>query len=257
MITEKQRNEYIEAIKKEIEDAQIEYEQIMAEDKGKDFMDILPADFKKVKRSILKRSILSYIDKVTDFLNTCGLYEDRKFTKNEVVRYMMRGTYYSNFHVAYLLIPRKDTTFEKENEKEIQKYRDLEHLMACMRQIWEQYEDRCKIKKGELVDDWDMEKDGYPRTGRGSLCYLFTPVKGEWKANQTGKFKLLNPRNNKVVEYEILGYKAKDDIYACLNEKGKKVFLTEYSEVEEAYSCLFSSNKEIYSGWWNKTMILK
>jgi hypothetical protein len=87
------------------------------------------------------------------------------------------------------------------------------------------------------------------------MCYLFIPIKGEFPKNKKGKFFLFNPRNSKVVEYTILEYKAEDNIYACLNEKGKKVFLAEHSVISDAYDCLFASNKETYAGWWNKTMI--
>jgi hypothetical protein len=276
-------SEYFNKMKNEEAQAEIDYKEIVEQDKNKTYLDLLPPDFKNFKRSIIKRTILRYIDLVTDFLNNCSLYDGRVFDKKEVVRYMMKGTAYSNFYLAYKFIPRKSSDslwmkyvaenkptnfkdkqldnlyekFENENKDVIKEYRDLEHHLQCLKQAWESYEDRQKIKKGELVNSYDMEDDGYPRTGRGALCYLFTPVKGNLPENKKGTFNLYNPRNKKNLEYKILGYKKEDKIYSCLDENGKKVFLISHQEVADAFDCLFTSNKEIFSGWWNKTLILK
>lgn len=266
----------------EREKAEVDYVRIMKEDKIKNFMDILPADFKKTKRSPIKRTILLYIDKVTGLLNSCGLYDGRVFDKKEVVRFMMRGEKYSNFYLAHKFVPKKydssslwfsyvnkhkkgdednyDELYEKfreENKELLVVYDELSHTIQCMSQCWEQYEDRQKIKDKKLVNDYDIEEDGFPRTGRGNMCYLFVPVKGKFPKNAKGSLTLFNPRIKKSVTYTKLKYKAEDNIYSCLNEKGKKVFLADHSEIKDSYNCLFASNKEIYSGWWNRTMILK
>lgn len=261
------------------EQAKVDYARIMEEDKDKNYMDILPAEFKTFKKSILKRQVLRYIDSTTQFLNTCGLYKGRIFDKKEVVRYMMRGTDYSNFYLAYMFIPRKDSTslwmkyaisyrketgkdpsyeeFAKKDNEILETYRELEYQLQCLKQVWEQYEDRQKVKKGKLVKDYDIEKDGFPRTSRGNMCYLFIPVKGKFPKNKAGNFKLYNPRSKKEETFEIISYKSEDEIYSCLNEKGKKVFLADYQSVADSWDALFASNKEVYSGWWNKVMILK
>ncbi len=262
-------------------EADIMFELLNKLDKGKTFMEILPSDFKQIKRSPIKRQILHYLDKVLELLNTSGLY-DKVFTKEELVRYMMIKTEYSNFLVAYKYIPRTDssdiiydymTESDWKLQGEIRKNRitelreihkdkidtvnNLNYYIGLLRQSWQNYEDRQKVKQGKIIDSWDIEKDGYPRTGRGNLCHLFIPIKGYFPNNKTDNFNLYNPRTKKKIQYKIESYKKEDNVYKCINEKGKTVFLIPYEEVKEAYSCLFTNNKEIYAGWWNKTLISK
>ena len=273
---------YFDRLREDEEQAKIDYQRIIKEDENKNFMDILPSEFKNFKRSIIKRNILHYIDKVTKYLNESGIY-DIKFTEKEVVRYMMTGTDYSNFYLAYMFIPHKDESslwmnyiyknreknldkkklnglrakFEAENKEILKKYQELNHLLSGLSESWTQYKDRQKIREGKLVNDYDIEKDGFPRCGRGNMCYLFIPVKGHWPKDKKGTFKLKNPRNGKTFNYKIEKYKEEDNIYMCLNEDGKKVFLAVHDEINSCWDALFTVNKEIYSGWWNKTMISK
>lgn len=262
---------YFENMRKEEEDAKILYAKLVEEDKGKTFMDILPPEFKTFKRSIIKRQILKAIDMTTRFLNACPLYDGRVFTELEVTRYMMRGTAYSNFHLAHLYIPRRDSIRlhydkslnydklpEEEQEKLRKPYDDLSSHLQWLKQAWEAYESRKRVKagKGDDLSD-ELEESGAPRTGRGNLCSIYTPVKGKWLKDQRGVIKMFNPRNKKTVELTIEKYVKSDDVYICTNDKGKKVYLTSFESVEEAWSCLYDINKEIFSGWWNKTLIWK
>jgi hypothetical protein len=269
--------DYFKKADEEKAEAEILYQQITEEDKNKTYLDILPAGFKNFKRSILKRQVMFYLDKVAEILNTTSIYEGRVFDKKEIVRYMMRGTSYSNFYLAYKFIPKKTSdslwmkyagkhnaqgqeqidalwdSFEAENKDILKEYQKLENALQCLTQVWEQYESRLAVQNG--THDRDIEKDGYPRTGRGNMCYSFIPVRGKYPKNKKGTFELYNPRTKKDVTLTILGYKKEDEIYKCLTEEGKEVFLDTEANISNAYSDLHDSNKEIYAGWWNRTLI--
>lgn len=260
--------------------AQIDYPRIMEEDKDKTYMDLLPTEFRN-KKNLLITDVLEYIDRTTEFLNNCSLYDGRKFDKKEVVRYMMRGTDYSNFYLARLFLPRKDSSdiwgsycskwykenpekklpeglygvFAEENKEILKVYQDLETNLYWLIDGWKRYKNRKEVK--DETYSRDIEKDGFPRTGRGNLCYSFVPVKGGLPKNKKGELNLINPRNKKNVTYKILEYKPEDGVYKCLDEKGKTVFLIDHEIVAEAWDCLHDVNKEIFSGWWNRTLILK
>lgn len=270
-----------EQMDKEREEAEIEYKKLVKEDEGKDFLDILPNEFKSFKRSIIKRQILNYIKKCTVLLNNAKNFDGKNITEKDVTRFIIRGTDYSNFYLAYKFVPRLTDPWmkyasewqrknnksslpknyyevcQKTYEEEFTEYHELNHALQILKQYWKQYQDRQKVKKGEVIDSWDIEKDGFPRTGRGNMCHLFIPVKGTWVKNKKGSFELLNPRINKTVTYKITGYKKEEDIYSCINEKGKTVFLAKWEEINDCWDALFDTNKEIFAGWWNKTMILK
>jgi len=262
---------HFDNMRKEEEDAKVLYAKQVEEDKGKTYMDILPPEFKNFKRSIIKRQIIEAIRSTTKFLNECPLYDGRVFTELEVARYTMRGTKYSNFYLAHLYIPRRDSIKlhyskefkydelpEEEQNKLRKPYDDLSYHLQWLKQSWEAWESRLRVKEGkgdELSDE--LESHGAPRTGRGNLCSVYTPVKGQWLKDQTGVIKMLNPRNKKSINLTIEKYVKSDDIYICVDEKGKKFYLTSFESVEEAWSCLFDINKEIFAGWWNKTLIWK
>lgn len=258
------------------------YKKLVKSWRGKTYLDILPPEFSNYSRSIIKGGILRKIDKVTDLLNNSTLYEGRVFDKKEVAMYMMLG--YDDFHLSNMIIPRKDIFSFAEDEytalykdeslvkddrdkgrdkirekykKEIDEMDLLSRELDWCRDTYDTYTSRQKVKRGELVHSFDMEKDGWPSDSRGAVCYLFIPVKGEFPTGEQSVISLLNPRNKKVYDYKVLGYKKEGGgTYMCENEKGNKVFLIPHETVEHAYDALFSVNKEIYSGWWNKTMII-
>ncbi len=234
-------------------DLQTEYKSIIEQDKDKTYLDILPKEFKTFKRSIIKHEILFYLNKTETILNEVDFYRNRKFDKKDVVRYMM---FYSDnkFELSYKFIPPIDFPFAERD-----KYREIERSLNFLKQSWDSFLARQKISKGQVVQSFDIEKDGYPRTGRGAMCYLFTPIEGNYPTNLKDTFKLYNPRSKKDVTFKILGTKNEGSIfiYKCENEKGKIVFLSPYDEIEGAYDCLFPINKETYSGWWNRTLISK
>ena len=267
----------------DIEEAQaeVDYKKLLIEDECKTFMDILPKEFSSFKRGIIKREILENIDDAEKILNASGLF-DRVITKKDIVRYMMRGTKYCNFYLANKFIPRTDqmdvwakfwktedsksskakkekamAAFRKANEAAFDKHHKVTHCLSLLTQAWESYENRQKIKAGGLVHEYDMEDNGFPSTSRGCMCYLFIPVKGNFPVNAKGFLRLHNPRSRKTEKFKILKYNKEDNIYACNNPQGKKVFLAPFEDVADSYDALFDINKEIYSGWWNKTMTLK
>ena len=277
-------NNYFEQLNQEEKQADIDYAKIIIEDKDKTYLDLLPKEFSKSKRGIIIKDILEHVDEAHKVLNDSGLF-DRVITKEDIVRFMMRGVKYSNFFLAYKFIPRVNDMdiwmrfwdelrkrevqpsekeksklmdeFHKENKEEFDKYNNVSCCIQWLNQSWESYEARQKVKEGTLVHNYDIEKNGFPRTSRGNLCYLFIPIKGEFPKNATGNIDLYNPRKKKNETFTNLEYNKEDNTYACINPKGKKVFLAPYDEVEGAYSDLFAINKEIYSGWWNKIMIIK
>jgi len=243
------------------------HKQLVKSDKGKTYLDILPADLVRLKRSIIKTDIVEGIKRATQTLNESSLFDGRKFTEVEVTRFMFAQEE-GKHHVAWLFIPPKSTTelyfrdknFSKlpdvEKRKYSEPYEKIEHDLQWLRQSWDAWISRQNIKAGKMAHDYSVEKDGRPRTGRGNLCSVYTPVKG-WKKNEKGTIKLFNPRNKKNVLLTIDKYVREDDVYICTDEQGKKFYLTSFESVEEAWSCLFSINKEIFSGWWNKTLIWK
>jgi len=263
--------------------AKIEYDHLIEQDKEKTFMDILPADFKKFARSVIKRRFLHLLDKAEKILSESGCYGEKVIDKKVLVRYIMLRN--NDYFLAVLFVPKLDETrliieeyaklketgnlkksfelacdeIEKEQANTIEKYREIDHILSSLDEYWNMYQSREKIKSGELDNGHDMESDGYPSMSRGAMCYLLTPVKGDYPKELETEFKLFNPRTKKDVTYKILGKKTeyKTPIYKCENQNGKVVFLFPLEEVEEAYDCLFTTNKEIFSGWWNRTLISK
>lgn len=281
--TEEQWKAYFKHMDEEEAQAKVEYKRIMEEDKDKTLLDILPPEFRRTKRSIIKRGFLGAVKETTEHLNQCPLYEGRVFTEKEVARYGMTGTSYSNFYLAYQFIPKKDSMdfsmkffdqwrgkgTDEEQKAALKKYHDdnkatyglyqeLDYHLRRVIEAWEAYESRQKVKQGKPVNNYDIEKDGFPRTGRGSLCSLFVPVNGDFRKKQyaPGTIELYNPRTRKAEVWEITRYKKEDNVYEALTSKGKKVFLADYQDVANAWDALFSINKEIFSGWWNRVMYL-
>lgn len=263
-------NAYFDNMRKEEEKAKVDYERLIKEDKDKTFMDILPSEFTGFKRSLIKRDILNAIDSAHEYLNECNLYNGRVFDKKEVVRYMMTGTKYTKFYLAYLFIPRKDffhdvrfrnpdfKTFPKEEQDKIETpYTELSHRLQWLKQCWEAYEQRLNIRAGKMAHDYDKEESGVPRASRGNMCSVYTPVKGKWETDLSGTITLFNPRSKKKVKLTIEQYVKNDDTYVCSDPNGKKFYLTSHKSVADSWDCLFAVNKEIFSGWWNKTLIWK
>jgi hypothetical protein len=270
-------------LKQTIEEAKLEYASLVLHDTDKDWLDIFPEPFKKMKRGIIRRVVLSSINRAFKFINSCSLYEGKVFDRKDVVRYMLAMNE-NKHHLAWCFIPHKSSfsvisdftnsikdqnlTKEEEakkfneffeNSKLYDVYDELERNLRYPNQCWDAYESRQKIKNGKLIEEWDIEKDGYPSTSRGALCYLYIPVKGEYPKDATGTWILTNPRNGKDEQYKIINSKTEGNTtaYRCLNSKGKEVFMYPHREIECAFIDLFDINKEIFSGWWNRTLISK
>lgn len=261
---------YFKQMDKDKNDAKVIYERLIKEDKNKNYIDILPPEFKDFKRSLIKRDILKAIDSAHECLNTCGLYNGRIFDKKEVVRYMMSIT--KNFFLAHCFVPRKnfmnDVIF-RDREKKFDKlpvleqrkleepYEELSSNLQWLKQCWEAYESRLNVKAGKMAVSYDKEEDGLPCTSRGNMCSVFTAVKGKWEKDKSGSLTLYNPRNKKKVTLTIDKYVKNEDVYICTDLAGKKVYLSSHESVSDAWDALFAVNKEIFSGWWNKTLIWK
>jgi hypothetical protein len=250
------------------QEAEVEYAKLLIEDEGKTFLDILPPEFKTFKRSIIKKEIIEHIGRITKMLNESPVYKDMTFTDFQVTRYMLARR--TNLHLAWKYIPNRhsmdlniDPKLKGLNKKEREKlwnaYEKISQELRWLMDSWDMWEKRQRIKRGEPASSYDTDKDenGIPRTGRGNLCSLFTPIKGKWIKGQKGTLKLFNPRNKKTITLRIKKFVKDENVYICLNNKGKEIFLTDYETVNNAWDALFPANKEIFSGWWNKILIWK
>jgi hypothetical protein len=64
-----------------------------------------------------------------------------------------------------------------------------------------------------------------------------------------------NPRTKKELPLKVIQLNNENkQMYKC-EYKNKTIFIYPHEEIENAYDCLFSINKAIYSGWWNRTLI--
>jgi hypothetical protein len=254
--------------------AQVIYDKYVEEDKNKDYMDLLPPEFRTFKRSIIMRDVLLRIDEVTRVLNECGLYGDRVFDKKEVVRYMLciaSGSEERHYGVAKMFIPKEDffsmyvDRLHRKSKGQVvedvpgdqETHENVERWLSYLKQSWEAYLSKKHIQQG-IVEEGDLEEDGYPRASRGNLCGIYLPVENLCNAGKKAKkLTLYNPRSKKDEVYTVEGYKAEDGVYKCINPKGKTVFLADADEVRDAWDCLFPINKEIFGGWWNRIMELR
>ena len=253
------------------------YERIKKENEGKSYLEILPKDI--TKKSLINRLLLDTVEGVYKTLKSLPLYSSmHNVTKEDIVMYMMFGE--DSYLHDNMFIPRaakyehwnklcnnlsqreidelRDSYF-KEHDEEFNKYDHAKSYIRQLKTMWGHYTDRKKIANGELVNKWDMEANGYPSTSRGAMCYLFIPVKGKFpfKVNEDKSINLYNPRKKKTEVFTNVEFNDEEYIYSCLNPTGKKVFLAPYDSIEESYSCLFTINKAIFSGWWNKVMEIK
>jgi hypothetical protein len=259
------------------------YLEIVEYIKGKTYLEILPQDLVSKKRSLIKSYILETIDSTYEWLLKSPFYNETPITKEQIALYMMIGTKYSNFQLAYLIIPKiydcyiwiefekavegialtreersaLRTEYRETHKQELDDYYELERTLHYLGQVWEHYEARLKVKEGVPVKSYDMEDDGFPSASRGNMCYLFIPVKNLNNKELESEVTLFNPRNKRNENFTEVTFKEEDNIYSAINKTGKKVFFADHSEVAECWDCLFSINKAIYTGWWNKTLILQ
>lgn len=245
--------------------ALIEYQKLCQENVNKTYLQLLPVEFSTFKRSIIKRQILQSIASCTKFLNEARLHGEKVFTEKDVTFYMLYCT--KNTHLANCFIPRRSSMelfrqpgFENLSEEEqnikLKPYYDYDHHLQWLKQSYEAYESQQRVKAGLSAHVWEKAED-VPRTSRGNLCSVYTAVDGVWQTNKTGQIVLKNPRTKKNVVLQIEQYVKEDNVYICHDEKNNKIYLASIEDVKEAWSCLFDVNKEIFSGWWNRTLIWK
>lgn len=259
------------------ENAKVEYAEILVRDAGKTYLELLPKIFNT--NSYIGKHILKCIDGLFEFINKCTLYDGQQFTKEDIVHWMLSGTKYHHFYLARFFIPQKssmhlwskwymdnidkypkddkDDTMYKDyrlaNNEILEEYEELEGYLNGLEKYWENFQERVAVKT--RTRDFEIEADGFPRQGRGNMCYAYYPVKGDIANLEIdGVYNFYNPRSKKDVELKILEKRPTDNEYKCLMN-GQEIFICEYEEVEESWSCLFTINKQIYSGWWNRTLI--
>lgn len=280
-MTENNKSEWLIAWEKAEKEAQELYQKFQEEDKDKDYKDILPSIFKTFKRSIICTSILKEIDKLYNVILERQDIYPHIVSKSNIVRWLQ---YEDNYKLKNLFMPSAERISnrlymdfcnkeEKENKDNVnytldgvyerfeEQYKDLsdrlreiDYWQCILKQDWGTYLNKENKKKGEL-DPSDLEDSNYPRLSRGNLCYYYIPIKGLGK-DESGGITCLNPRTKKKKRFTIINQLENDyPAYKCVDGMGKECFIADWEEVNEAWDCLFSINKEIYSGWWNKTLI--
>jgi len=263
------------------------YEQLIKDTEGKTYLELLPKDLLSKSRSIIKSDILRSIDETYKWLMESPFYEDKTITKERLTLYLMIGRDYDNFYLSKLFIyvpsPFEFTTkmfvhinklesesgvkftedqkdklmdeFRKDNKELQDYYYEAERILDFFKNNWDPYKNRQDVKQGKLVHSYDMGEDGFPVANRGTLCYLFIPVKNFDQINKDlNHVGLYNPRKKTKEIFTNVKYKEGENIYSAVNEKGKKVFFADFEDVNNSWDALFSINKEIYSGWWNRIL---
>jgi hypothetical protein len=218
---------------------------------------LLPIEFSNFKRSIIKKSILDDIDALFILLNNTKLY-NKTFTKSDIVNYI-NNIGNKNYEEAKNYIPDVDYNFflkemfDNANTSIGKEKEEIDKHISYLIQSWDAYLDRIKVKN-KVIDSYDIESTGFPDLSRGSVCSNFIPGQGLDNLNCSinNTILLTNPRNKKTIHAEIL--RIQKNRYECKIDN-KIYYLIDREEIVDAYSALFSINKEIYSGWWNRTLI--
>ena len=228
------------------------YEQIKQEDENKDLLNILPIEFKRKSKGLIKKQLLTYFEQTPKILNESGLYKNRTFTNKDIARFAMLRR--DNYKLALEFWPKPYLTFRTDSEKE----RELEHYQNLVSQIYDMFLARQAVKNKQLVNSYDIEKDGYPSTGRGSLSYLFTPIIGNLPTDLKEGDQLLCT-NKKGFETTLTIIEQRPEYEYIYKAKHNKIeiFITNHSLIQSSYSDLFPANKEIFAGWWNRNLTIK
>lgn len=135
---------------------------------------------------------------------------------------------------------------------------------------------RClECYKGNMIHDWDrwhkcdnplchgdsddvVDGYAYPTGRRGTLCREYTAVKdldvSRYATGQTITFKTSKGTKKKAVVIHI----DSADNKMIIQEEGKKKvkILIDNERIRNSYDALFSCNKKIYAGWWNKRITI-
>jgi hypothetical protein len=194
-----------------IAQAKIDYERIMKEDEGKTFLDVLPAEFKTFKRSVIKRAVIEDIKSTTKYLNETGLF-DKVITEIATARYML-CMIESKHHLAWKFIPLLSTFSidfdpkykdlpQTEKDRFWDKIEETSQQLRWLRDTYNAYLQRQRISRGEY-DLRSLEDSGVPRTGRGNMCSVYTAVKGKWEKDVKDEITLFNPRSKKNIVLKV------------------------------------------------------
>lgn len=218
-----------------------------------DYLKLLPSEFTNFKRSIIKKSILFSIERLFQKLNNTPIFNGRIFSKEDVVNFVLNHRSKEKLDYIPNLTGMKFYTDDYwSDEKNI-----IDAYKSFLIQYWMLYEERIKVKNKTLVDKFDIDSDGFPSNSRGSLCYLYTPVRNGLNSNVNDVIELFNPRSKKTEIFTVTGIRKEGETinYQCKNTKNEFVYFIDEEDVKDAYSALFPINKELYSGWWNKILI--
>lgn len=264
-----------------------EYNKIKKEDGGKTLYDVLPPFFSENKKGFIVKPTISKIKNITKLLNECSDYFNKTFTEVDVARYLLLSLK-DNWELAFEFIPYIDDNHiipimdyyvsngedikeflklnieerEKKNDEICEYYnipqdklKTLKWEIKSLEELGQSYRLRMDVKNN-VIDKSDWGEGSYPRLGRGSICRYYIPVKG-LTDKESGELFLVNPRSKKNETFKIKSQIENISAYVCCNSKGNEVYLIEHGEVVVAYDTLFPINKEIYAGWWNRTLIKK
>ena len=100
----------------------------------------------------------------------------------------------------------------------------------------------------------------FPDDGRGSICNNYLVIEDMETILKKPIGEILTLKNkrkgSKQKTYKILEHKAKFATALKEMKTGKTEFITSEGLAEDCYDALFSSNKMIFRGWFNKRVSL-
>lgn len=207
-------------------------------------------------------------------------YRDNKFvTFYDIVHYIVaihdKTKYcyvklYTDSHNAlfkFITLNTSDITWEK-IDNEVNEYKQkhkkffelLDDFYLNLTYAVQDYDNvikRINIKLKKYDED-SFDNDKMPSLNRANLCSMYIPVDElSFKHNIGDNIKCINDRTKKIIEFKITKRKFDDNYtYECVDKNNKIYWITSYDNVKDAWDCLFPINKDIYSGWWNKTLRL-
>jgi hypothetical protein len=149
---------------------------------------------------------------------------------------------------------------------------EIKRILELMLPVWEPDRFKCggflsQTTHGSFSNDAvpDIKLDDnkiiiFPEDGRGSICneFLVTYDMDKILKMPIGKTIVLRNKRkgSKQKTYKVVEHKAKFATALKELKTGKIEFITNEGLAEDCYDALFSSNKMIYRGWFNKRVLL-
>lgn len=220
------------------------------------------------KNSIIRYALSNQIDEVVEALNNVSIKMNYEtiFIRENVIDFLlsekMKGVHiHPKFYdTNHYFIPILDNP----NEQNAEYYNNIREVLlneiykagrsiSFLLQVYGHIEEKNSISLGTFVPDMEEGSD-FPVCNRRNLCAVYIPVKGNIKIDSEGFIHLKKVRAKKIQKYKFIEFDETEGNFKCLSPKNKIVYLTDYSNIENAYADLSALNKEIFKGWQNKTL---